>query len=146
MMDYAKVSNDPMLLAFAVIGILAMVELCRRSVGLPILCVAGALILYTLFGANIRIGKALFDMFYTTNGIIGTPVSACQKFIVMFIIFGAFLERTGISISLSAWPTVWPAPPPAARPRWPSSPPPCAAWCLAPPWATPSPPARSPSP
>ncbi|MCI9170450.1 MAG: TRAP transporter fused permease subunit [Lawsonibacter sp.] len=97
MMDYAKVSNDPMLLAFAVIGILAMVELCRRSVGLPILCVAGALILYTLFGANIRIGKALFDMFYTTNGIIGTPVSACQKFIVMFIIFGAFLERTGIS-------------------------------------------------
>ena len=36
-------------------------------------------------------------MFYTTNGIIGTPVSACQKFIVMFIIFGAFLERTGIS-------------------------------------------------
>lgn len=97
MMDYAKVSNDPMLLTFAVIGILAMVELCRRSVGLPILCVAGVLILYTLFGANIRIGKALFDMFYTTNGIIGTPVSACQKFIVMFIIFGAFLERTGIS-------------------------------------------------
>ena len=97
MMDYAKVSNDPMLLTFAVVGILAMVELCRRSVGLPILCVAGALILYTLFGANIRIGKALFDMFYTTNGIIGTPVSACQKFIVMFIIFGAFLERTGIS-------------------------------------------------
>ena len=97
LMDYAKVSNDPMLLTFAVIGILAMVELCRRSVGLPILCVAGVLILYTLFGANIRIGKALFDMFYTTNGIIGTPVSACQKFIVMFIIFGAFLERTGIS-------------------------------------------------
>ena len=97
MMDYAKVSNDPMLLTFAVVGILAMVELCRRSVGLPILCVAGVLILYTLFGANIRIGKALFDMFYTTNGIIGTPVSACQKFIVMFIIFGAFLERTGIS-------------------------------------------------
>ena len=95
--DYAVVTTDPMLLGFAVIGILALVELCRRSVGLPILCVAGVLILYTLFGANIRIGKALFDLFYTTNGIIGTPVSACQKFIVMFIIFGAFLERTGIS-------------------------------------------------
>lgn len=97
LMDYVVVTTDPMLLSFAVIGILALVELCRRSVGLPILCVAGALILYTLFGANIRIGKALFDLFYTTNGIIGTPVSACQKFIVMFIIFGAFLERTGIS-------------------------------------------------
>ena len=95
--DYAIVTKDFMLLGFAVIGILAMVELCRRSVGLPILCVAGLLILYTLFGANIRLGKALFDLFYTTNGVIGTPVSACQKFIVMFIIFGAFLERTGIS-------------------------------------------------
>ena len=95
--DYAIVTKDAMLLGFAVIGILAMVELCRRSVGLPILCVAGLLILYTLFGANIRLGKALFDLFYTTNGVIGTPVSACQKFIVMFIIFGAFLERTGIS-------------------------------------------------
>ena len=95
--DYAIVTKDFMLLGFAVIGILAMVELCRRSVGLPTLCVAGLLILYTLFGANIRLGKALFDLFYTTNGVIGTPVSACQKFIVMFIIFGAFLERTGIS-------------------------------------------------
>ncbi len=97
MTDYTVISSDPMLLTFAAVGILAMVELCRRSVGLPILCVAGVLVLYTLFGANIRLGKALFDLFYTTNGIIGTPVSACQKFIVMFIIFGAFLERTGIS-------------------------------------------------
>ena len=95
--DYTIVSNDPMLLAFAVIGILAMVELCRRSVGLPILCVVAALVLYTLFIAQIRVGKVLFDLFYTTSGIIGTPISACQKFIVMFIIFGAFLERTGIS-------------------------------------------------
>ena len=95
--DYTIVSTDPMLLSFAVIGILAMVELCRRSVGLPILCVAGVLILYTLFGAGVRPGKVLFDLFYTTTGIIGTPISACQKFIVMFIIFGAFLERTGIS-------------------------------------------------
>ncbi len=95
--DYTIVSNDFMLLGFAVIGILAMVELCRRSVGLPILCVVGVLLLYTLFGAQIRVGKVLFDLFYTTSGIIGTPISACQKFIVMFIIFGAFLERTGIS-------------------------------------------------
>lgn len=95
--DYTIISKDPMLLMFAVIGILAMVELCRRSVGLPILCVVAVLLLYTLFGAQIRVGKVLFDLFYTTSGIIGTPISACQKFIVMFIIFGAFLERTGIS-------------------------------------------------
>ena len=36
-------------------------------------------------------------MFYTFNGVIGGPISVCAKFIVVFIIFGAFLERTGIA-------------------------------------------------
>ena len=36
-------------------------------------------------------------MFYTANGIFGNPISVCAKFIVVFIIFGAFLERTGIA-------------------------------------------------
>jgi len=93
--DYAVVSKDPVMLAMAVIGILAMVELCRRSVGIPILCVVGVLLIYTF--ANVRFGKVLYDLFYTTGGVMGTPINVCQKYIVVFIIFGAFLERTGIS-------------------------------------------------
>ena len=94
---YAVISKDMLMLVLAVIGILAMVELCRRSVGLPILCVVGALLVYTFFFANIRFGKVIYDLFYTTGGVMGTPINVAQKFIVVFIIFGAFLERTGIS-------------------------------------------------
>ena len=36
-------------------------------------------------------------MFYGTSGLMSTPVNVCAKFIAVFIIFGAFLERTGIS-------------------------------------------------
>ena len=90
-----KVSKDPLLVAIAIIGTLALVELCRRCVGLPILCVAGALLIYTF--ATVRFGKVVYDLFFTTNGIMGTPVQVCSKYIVVFIIFGAFLERTGIS-------------------------------------------------
>jgi TRAP transporter 4TM/12TM fusion protein len=36
-------------------------------------------------------------MFYGTSGVMSTPVNVCAKFIAVFIIFGAFLERTGIS-------------------------------------------------
>ena len=86
-----------LLVVVAILGILAMVELCRRSVGIPILCVVGALLIYTFFFANIRFGKVIYDLFYTTGGVMGTPINVCQKFIVVFIIFGAFLERTGIS-------------------------------------------------
>jgi len=94
---YQIISKDPVYLALAILGILAMVELCRRSVGIPILCVVGALLIYTFFFANIRFGKVIYDLFYTTGGVMGTPINVCQKFIVVFIIFGAFLERTGIS-------------------------------------------------
>ena len=41
--------------------------------------------------------QVIRTMFYTTNGIFGGPVNVCAKFIVVFIIFGAFLERTGIA-------------------------------------------------
>ena len=93
--SYTVLSKDPLMLAMAVIGILTLVELCRRSVGLPILCVVGCLMVYTF--ANVRFGKVLYDLFFTTNGVMGTPINVCQKYIVVFIIFGAFLERTGIS-------------------------------------------------
>ena len=93
--DYAIISKDPFMLTMAVMGILAMVELCRRSVGIPILCVAGALLIYAF--CNVRFGKVLYDLFYTTSGVLGTPINTAQKYIVVFIIFGAFLERTGIS-------------------------------------------------
>ena len=86
--------------AIAIVGLLTLMELCRRCVGLPILCVAGALLLYTFFskvGMSIGVKGIMYKLFYTTNGIMGTPVQVCAKYIVVFIIFGAFLERTGIA-------------------------------------------------
>ena len=86
-----------------IIGILALVELTRRCVGLPILIVAGVFLIYALavgltnpefFG---RVKFLVRNLFYTKEGIFSTPVNVCSKYIVVFIIFGAFLERTGIS-------------------------------------------------
>ena len=78
------------------VGMLAVVELCRRCVGVPILCVAGVLVLYT-FIDGIAFDRFIYTIFYSVNGILSTPVNVCAKFIVVFVIFGAFLERTGIA-------------------------------------------------
>ena len=89
-----------MQVVIAVIGLLTLMELCRRCVGLPILFVACALLVYTFcskVGMSIGIKGIMYKLFYTTNGIMGTPVQVCAKYIVVFIIFGAFLERTGIA-------------------------------------------------
>ena len=92
------------LIVLGIIGILCMVELCRRCVGIPILCVVGALVIYTFVnkisfsGDFLRSLKEIIaTLFYSTSGIIGTPVKVCYTYIVLFIIFGAFLERTGIA-------------------------------------------------
>ncbi len=92
----ARIMGNIPYMIIGIIGILALVELCRRCVGLPILCVAGALLVYTL-ASGLDLFQVVRTLFYTTNGIFGTPVNTCAKFIVVFIIFGAFLERSGVA-------------------------------------------------
>lgn len=90
-----RVTREPMMVVIAIIAVAALMELCRRCVGIPILCVVGALLVYTF--STVRFGKVIYDLFYTTSGVMNTPINVCAKYIVVFIIFGAFLERTGIS-------------------------------------------------
>ncbi len=99
----ARFKITPVEVAIGIVGILCLAELCRRSVGLPILCVAGALLAYGLIWGSTnpsivaRITENVRVLFYSKEGILSTPVNVCSKYIVMFIIFGAFLERTGIA-------------------------------------------------
>ena len=86
----------PFQITVGILGILCLMELCRRCVGVPILCVAAVLIIYT-FAIGTPLKRVLYTLFYTTSGVMGTPIQVCAKYIVVFIIFGAFLERTGIA-------------------------------------------------
>lgn len=92
--------EDPIYIVAGIIGLVVLAELCRRSVGLPILCVAGIFLGYTVYW-YLKDGKMLarivHELFYNENGLLSTPINVCSKYIVVFIIFGAFLEKTGIS-------------------------------------------------
>ena len=80
-----------------IIGTLVLAECCRRAVGLPILCVATCFILYAFIGRGMSLALVVYNIFYTTNGIIGTPISVCSTYIALFLLFGAFLEATGVA-------------------------------------------------
>ena len=88
-------------------GMLLLMEACRRVVGLPILIIVSIFLLYTLYGhviplnnilhhRQISLGRAINHMFFTTEGIFGTPIGVSATFIFLFILFGAFLEKTGV--------------------------------------------------
>ena len=95
---------EPIHVVVGIIGVLVLMELCRRSVGIPILVVVMCLLIYALYNQYgvsgdwyLMLRTTVYKLFYTTSGVIGTPINVCYTYIVLFIIFGAFLERTGIA-------------------------------------------------
>lgn len=92
----SAIPNATFYLAIGIIAILVMAELCRRCVGLPILCVVGLLLVYTFISGQ-NLPRVIYTMYYGTSGLMSTPLQVCAKFIAIFIIFGAFLERTGVA-------------------------------------------------
>ena len=92
-------------IAVGIVGIIILFETCRRIVGLPIMIIASCFILYAFIGKYLpgflnhrgyKLTRVVSHLYYTTEGIMGTPIGACSTFIFLFILFGAFLEKTGI--------------------------------------------------
>jgi TRAP transporter 4TM/12TM fusion protein len=82
-----------------------VLEAARRAVGLPITIIAICFLIYAYFGPYFPDFMAHrgqdFEsivnlMYFTTDGIFGTPISVSATFIFVFLLFGAFLVKTGV--------------------------------------------------
>jgi len=90
------------------IGLLAIIlvlEATRRAVGLPITIIAGLFLAYAVYGPympsflahrGLSLERLVQTMFYTTEGILGTPLGVSSTYIFLFLLFGAFLVKTGV--------------------------------------------------
>ncbi|MBM4764278.1 TRAP transporter permease [Bacillus sp. B15-48] len=87
------------------IAILLVLEATRRTVGLPITIIATLFIVYALYGPympgflahrGLELDTMVHTMFFTTEGILGTPLGVSSTFIFLFLLFGAFLVKTGV--------------------------------------------------
>jgi TRAP transporter 4TM/12TM fusion protein len=90
---------------FAGLGVLITLEAARRVVGLPIVCIAGAFLIYAYFGPyfpgflthrGYSLRRIASHMYLTTEGIMGIPLWVSSTFIYLFVLFGAFREKTGL--------------------------------------------------
>ncbi|HSB81438.1 MAG TPA: TRAP transporter permease [Candidatus Methylomirabilis sp.] len=98
--DYTKLD-----MVVGVFGTLLTLEAARRVVGLPIVVVASSFLAYAYFGSYLpgflshrgySVERIVSHMYFTTEGILGIPLGVSSTFIFLFILFGAFLEKTGI--------------------------------------------------
>jgi TRAP transporter 4TM/12TM fusion protein len=88
-----------------VTAVILVLEAARRVIGWPMVIIALIFIAYALLGPHIpgklaHRGVAVEDLvqqlFYTTEGIFGIPIGVSSTFIFMFLLFGAYLEKTGM--------------------------------------------------
>src|SRR3990172_1508651 len=111
-------------LVVGVLGILLVLEAGRRVLGvLPF--IAAALLIYPFVGhylpgalgvPPVSAQRVVEHMFFTTEGILGIPIGVSATFVFLFVLLGAFLERTGlgqlfvdIAMALAGWMTGGPA-------------------------------------
>lgn len=135
--------------------ILLVLELTRRTVGLVLSLVAVAALAYAFFGTympamlahqDFSLVEVIDYLNYGLDGIYSVPVGVASTYIVVFIIFGTFLEKSGAGDVMMDLGRPWPGTTGAARPRSGSSPAPSSAASPARRRPTSTPPAPSPSP
>ncbi len=88
-----------------VLGLFVVMEAARRAVGWPMVIVASGFLVYAFAGPympnilahrGVGVGELVDHLFYTTEGIFGIPLGVSSTFIFLFILFGSYLEATGL--------------------------------------------------
>jgi TRAP transporter 4TM/12TM fusion protein len=88
---------------FGILTILLVLEMTRRVIGLALVIVAGVFLLYAYFGPYLPeaiahrgygVERIATHMYTTLEGIFGVPIAVSATFVILFVIFGAFLEAT----------------------------------------------------
>ncbi len=92
-------------MVMGVLTVILVLELTRRSIGAPLAIIAVLALLYGYFGYLIpgdlghigySVRRLVNQMYMATEGIFGIPLGVSATFVFLFILFGAFLEVTGV--------------------------------------------------
>ncbi|HVL55718.1 MAG TPA: TRAP transporter permease [Burkholderiaceae bacterium] len=89
--------DDPIVADYIFGGLLIALtmEATRRATGWALPITAGAFLVYGLTAGNQSVGIMLDQLYLTTEGIFGIPLYVSATYVMLFILFGAFVERSG---------------------------------------------------
>jgi len=92
-------------LIMGAIMIILILEATRRTVGIALPIIATSFLVYGYFGPympgllahrGFSLQRMISHLYLTTEGIFGIPIGVSATFVFLFVLFGAFLERTGV--------------------------------------------------
>ena len=79
----------------AVVTVLLVLEATRRAVGWTLPLTAVGFLIYAIFFGDIELSRLAEQMYLGTEGIFGIPLYVSATYVMLFILFGALVERTG---------------------------------------------------
>ena len=79
----------------AVVAVVLVLEATRRVLGWALPITALAFLAYPLFFSNVAIPVLLEQLYLSTEGIFGSTLGVSASYVMLFVVFGAFMERSG---------------------------------------------------
>ncbi len=102
--NYRTGAETPTDMAIAIVGVLIGVELARRVVGSVFVIIGVVMLLYGVYGpyapelfahAGASFSGLCTSIFYRSDGVFGIMANVLATYVVLFVLFGAFLEKCG---------------------------------------------------
>jgi len=102
--NYRTGAETPLDMGIAVVGVLIGIELARRVVGNIFVVIGVAMLAYGVYGnhmpdilshAGDSFPSLCTSIFYKSDGIFGIMANVLATYILLFVLFGAFLEKCG---------------------------------------------------
>ncbi len=111
--NYRTGAETPTDTVFAVIGVLIGIELARRVVGNVFVILGSLMLIYGVYGymapdlishAGAPFTELCISIFYKSDGVFGIMANVLATYVILFVLFGAFLEKCGAQKFFIDWP------------------------------------------
>jgi TRAP transporter 4TM/12TM fusion protein len=111
--NYRTGAETPVDAAFAIVGVLIGIELARRVVGNVFVIMGIVFLVYGVYGykapdlishAGAPFAELCVSIFYKSDGVFGIMASVLATYVILFVLFGAFLEKSGAQKFFIDWP------------------------------------------
>jgi TRAP transporter 4TM/12TM fusion protein len=81
---------------YSIVSVVLVLEATRRVLGLSLSLTALAFLAYPLFFTNVKVPVLMEQLYLSTEGIFGSTLGVSASYVMLFVVFGAFMEKSGV--------------------------------------------------
>jgi TRAP transporter 4TM/12TM fusion protein len=80
---------------YSIVSVLMVLEATRRVLGWALPVTAVCFLVYALFFTPVAVPTVMEQLYLSTEGIFGSTLGVSASYVMLFVLFGAFMERSG---------------------------------------------------